>query len=256
MTTRPNDSYREDLNLKGADRQQFAKRVRYLIGEAGSSVLLAARCGVSPSIVRKWKEGMSDPTRVNLIALASAAQVSLEWLISGEGRMSAPRRLDDEAPADERWVPKDDALRARMETIVAQCGGLEALESRADIHRYIIGDYLTGRLDPSRHALVRLSTAAGVRIEWLATGEGPMRASSPMEELLTAAERELGRPIDMKEAPRELLVAAIRAWWNQASEKERVWLEVQLERSVPELMAVWAELKKNPGSSSEKTQVG
>ena len=46
---------------------------------------MAEKAGVSGSVLRKWRAGHSEPTRINLINMARAAGVSLEWLATGSG---------------------------------------------------------------------------------------------------------------------------------------------------------------------------
>lgn len=53
----------------------------------GGTSALARAAEVSESVVRKWRNGTSDPAREKLIALASATNVRLEWLALGEGPM-------------------------------------------------------------------------------------------------------------------------------------------------------------------------
>lgn len=67
-------------------------------------------------------------------------------------------------------------LFAQRLKIAAQ--GLSAAEisRRAGVDRKSIEGYLAGKNDPSRGRIVRLAHAVGVRVEWLATGEGPMQA--------------------------------------------------------------------------------
>ena len=63
----------------------FASRVESLVKEFGSVAEVARKCGLSETVVRKWRNGVSDPSRSNLVALARAANVSLVWLATGEG---------------------------------------------------------------------------------------------------------------------------------------------------------------------------
>lgn len=65
----------------------FEERISVLADQAGSASALARMAGVSESVVRKWRGGTSEPSRPNLIALARATDVSLAWLVAGEGPM-------------------------------------------------------------------------------------------------------------------------------------------------------------------------
>lgn len=66
--------------------EDFPHRLKFAIGK-GSARAFALQCGLSPSGMHQYLTGKSEPTRLALIAMAHAAGVNLEWLITGEGRM-------------------------------------------------------------------------------------------------------------------------------------------------------------------------
>ena len=80
----------ESLTTKNAGAS-FADRLRILVGRAGSVLALARSAGVSDSSVHLWLDG-SEPSREKLVKLATAAQVSIEWLAAGEGECGDGRR--------------------------------------------------------------------------------------------------------------------------------------------------------------------
>ncbi|HJU27641.1 MAG TPA: helix-turn-helix transcriptional regulator [Candidatus Binataceae bacterium] len=67
------------------------------------------------------------------------------------------------------------AFRARIEELVREIGGEREIERRAGLAPGTIGHYRR-KADPTRQRLVKLAKGAGVRLEWLATGEGPKTA--------------------------------------------------------------------------------
>lgn len=73
---------------KGKDESdpQFIFRLKKLASIAGSVNALARASGVSQGGLQRYMKG-GEPTRRILIALASATQVSLNWLMTGEGSM-------------------------------------------------------------------------------------------------------------------------------------------------------------------------
>lgn len=75
------------------ERNLFPERLKEAIGDE-SVRSFAQRSGLSASVVAKYLRGESEPTRLNLIAMANIAGVSLLWLASGEGGKR-------ENPADE-----------------------------------------------------------------------------------------------------------------------------------------------------------
>lgn len=70
-----------------AGMSTFSLRIAHLIRSAGSASEFARRCGVSESVVRKWRDGLSDPSRTYLERIARRAGVSVEWLVTGQGAM-------------------------------------------------------------------------------------------------------------------------------------------------------------------------
>ena len=85
--------------------------------------------------------------------------------------------------------------------------------------------------------MVRMARVLDVAVEWLATGEGPMRGSGRTdEETLSAASRELGRPVGPDELPREQFIAWLREWWSEADNDQRVWMKVEISRRFPEYL--------------------
>jgi DNA-binding transcriptional regulator YiaG len=72
----------------------FAARMRDILSESRSVSAFARSAGVSEAVVRKWRSGCSDPSRHHLVAISRAANVSLEWLATGEGS----KRRDEPLP--------------------------------------------------------------------------------------------------------------------------------------------------------------
>ena len=70
-------------------------------------------------------------------------------------------------------------LAPRLELAIAQAGGPSAVARRAAMYPSTLHRYRAGRELPSS-ALVSLARATGVRLEWLATGEGPMQGEHPV----------------------------------------------------------------------------
>ena len=70
-----------------SDRHLFAERISRLVHEYKSTSNLARLAGVSESVVRKWKLAQSEPSRPHLLAIAKATDVTLPWLMAGEGVM-------------------------------------------------------------------------------------------------------------------------------------------------------------------------
>jgi transcriptional regulator with XRE-family HTH domain len=73
----------------------------------------------------------------------------------------------DEAP--------DAGFCERMNVLEALVESWADLARKSGLSRRVLDKYRTGKSDPSRARLVALAKAADVRVDWLATGEGPMR---------------------------------------------------------------------------------
>ncbi|OOZ41633.1 hypothetical protein BOW53_02840 [Solemya pervernicosa gill symbiont] len=82
MTNNSNSDW--DATLEKLKGDAFAARVVELIEEFKNVANLARACGLSESVIRKWRDEKSEPSRPNLVKLAYNTGVSLEWLILGD----------------------------------------------------------------------------------------------------------------------------------------------------------------------------
>lgn len=69
--------------------------MRLLIQSEGSMASIARRCGFSGGAVRNWRDGHSDISRERCVAMARTLNVSLIWLIAGEGPMRPSPATDE-----------------------------------------------------------------------------------------------------------------------------------------------------------------
>lgn len=67
----------------------FVDRVDLIARSCGGVSNLARSMGVSEAVVRKWRANQSDPSRQNLISLADAGCVTIQWLATGTGPMKS-----------------------------------------------------------------------------------------------------------------------------------------------------------------------
>jgi hypothetical protein len=68
----------------------LAARIQLLIRVAGSMAAIARRCGFSQGAVRSWRDGHTDISRERCVVMARTFNVSLVWLMTGEGPMREP----------------------------------------------------------------------------------------------------------------------------------------------------------------------
>jgi len=94
-----------------------------------------------------------------------------------EGGSAVPPSRSEGGSENEAFPSGEMAFR--LELAIAQAGGPSAVARRADMYPSTLHRYRAGRELPSS-ALVSLARAAGVRLEWLATGEGPMQGEHPV----------------------------------------------------------------------------
>ncbi len=84
-------------------QQNLARRMQMLIRAEGSMASIARRCGFSEGAVRSWRDGNSDISRERCVVLARTLNISLIWLITGEGPMrsltASGESVNDAAPA-------------------------------------------------------------------------------------------------------------------------------------------------------------
>src|SRR5579864_6788463 len=78
------------------DARALQSRLDQVLKKSGSVADLARVIGVSDNAIYKWLSGRGQPSVSNLVALADAAKVSIEWLATGHGapvsKRSAVRR--------------------------------------------------------------------------------------------------------------------------------------------------------------------
>jgi len=89
----------------------------------------------------------------------------------------------------------DARFQHRIATVIRRAGGVSALAAASGLSTRVIAKYRNGESDPSRERLVAIARAAGVTVDWLATGNGPMRASGNVVEQGSATDEELVRAV-------------------------------------------------------------
>lgn len=66
----------------------FQERVKKLAGQLGGAQVLADKSGLSRRTIGSYMAGDTDPKRADLVALANAAGVGVEWLAVGTGAVA------------------------------------------------------------------------------------------------------------------------------------------------------------------------
>ena len=86
------------------------------------------------------------------------------------------KKTGNVAASDSRQIP-DDRIRRFPERLKEVIGreSLRTFGARCDLSEAALRKYLSGQSEPGRTALIAMADAGNVRVEWLATGEGPMK---------------------------------------------------------------------------------
>lgn len=82
--------------------------MRFTADKAGGISALSRTSGVATRTIKGYIDGDNDPTRKKLIAMAEAANVSVEWLATGKGAMRPGE--GDKIPNDIRINQLEDPL--------------------------------------------------------------------------------------------------------------------------------------------------
>lgn len=106
-----------------------------MIRLAGNASAFARMCGVSESVVRKWRDGLSEPSRLYLEQIVRHAGVSVEWLVMGEG----PREPDD-AQVSRHLV--SEPPRPGYAALPPWKEGLPAAGAAPSVEEGVVGDAL------------------------------------------------------------------------------------------------------------------
>ena len=124
-------SGQSSVNVGEPNLDAFADRMKLLIKHFksnGGVAEIARKCGFSEAVIRSWRDGGSDPSRLRCIQLADGTGASLLWLVAGEGEMWAVNATEpalqsgsqdlSEANLNIALEYTDDIIRATRATYV------------------------------------------------------------------------------------------------------------------------------------------
>jgi phage repressor protein C with HTH and peptisase S24 domain len=142
----------QDIAALGSEeRLKFRNRLNLLVSKHRSVSAFARSCGVSDSVVRKWLDGISDPSREYIVAVAQACGVSVGWLAAGEDVIErdrvSQRGLSDAAQADFLTRNDQDFVLIPRYDVTASAGAGAIIESDKLL------DFLAFRTDWIRRTL-------------------------------------------------------------------------------------------------------
>ncbi|MGL4617892.1 MAG: XRE family transcriptional regulator [Chroococcidiopsis sp.] len=84
------------MSLEPLTGNDLTDRIRLIAKEAGGNSKLARKIDSSESAIRAWIKGTSAPKYDSLVAIASAVDINLRWLMSGEGEMQGQNTSENE----------------------------------------------------------------------------------------------------------------------------------------------------------------
>jgi len=99
--------------------EQFPERLSEAINERSLSTF-ARTADVSETVLRKYLDGKSTPNLERLLGIAKAANVTVQWLVTGSGPKHPgtvdPDAFDDESPMA-RFKRSETAFKAVLEAV-------------------------------------------------------------------------------------------------------------------------------------------
>ncbi len=122
----------------------------------------------------------------------------------------------------------------------------------------MLRQYLAGKSEPTRLVLVAIAEAAGgISLDWLIVGSGEMSgppgvAGKPKATTDGSLSKitqfpQQRRPLEDSDgniSAKEEFIAWMNQWWRGASNRERAWLEIQLEAYVPQFVSWRKQLRR------------
>ncbi len=92
--------------VENTELTPFRQRLTRILDQFGSVAALAREVRVSDNAIYKWLSGRGEPNLANLIGLARAGRVSVEWLATGSEFEPSAKPQPHGNPAEYAFVPK------------------------------------------------------------------------------------------------------------------------------------------------------
>lgn len=106
--------------------ERFSERLRSIVS-SGSGRDFAKKAGIGYSTVHNYLQAVSSPTLENLVLLAKAGDVSVEWLATGKESTKAARTEQTEKLLKIPFIDSDDFLLLDSSTFPDLHGKAKAL---------------------------------------------------------------------------------------------------------------------------------
>ncbi len=117
----------ENEDWYGPDAATFGDRLAGARDAAGmNQAQLARRLGVKKATITAWENDLSEPRANRLSMMAGMLNVSIKWLLTGEGEgMVAPDELSEEAADMASIAAELRAIRGEMRASIERAARLE-----------------------------------------------------------------------------------------------------------------------------------
>ncbi|MBO9444559.1 helix-turn-helix domain-containing protein [Ruegeria sp. R14_0] len=117
----------DDNDWYGPDAATFGDRLAGAREAAGmTQAQMARRLGVKKTTIAAWENDLSEPRANRLSMMAGMVNVSIMWLLTGEGEgMDAPAEATEGAPELSEVVAELRAIRGEMRASAERAAKLE-----------------------------------------------------------------------------------------------------------------------------------
>lgn len=111
---------------------EFGARMAVVIHKLGGLNAAGAAAETAAETIRNWRDGRREPKGFALVRLASAANVSVEWLLTGRRgtlEIGDEGGLTEETHQSENMVDRIELMRrvrARVDEFIAENGAIES----------------------------------------------------------------------------------------------------------------------------------
>lgn len=141
------NNFYDDLNA-------FTQRVNFVVQKIGTQAEAARQVGVTDASIKRWITGQSDPSRINLIKLAQASGVQIEWLATGKGEP----------------FPEPQAEKKQLPQIATNYEAIDTLGNPIDLDDFVFIPYYNINLSAGHGSWVENEqpvSALAFRRKWL-----------------------------------------------------------------------------------------
>lgn len=98
-----------------SDRHDLAARLKKLADDAGGTAALARICEMPQRTMANYVDGKTEPRATDIVKIAKATNVLIEWLLTGVGAVQADDKPTNHLQSSEVQPLEDEILEAVIE---------------------------------------------------------------------------------------------------------------------------------------------